>query len=97
MNSEFNEVDAAVRDLIREMTELERPVKMDDRLIDDLALSSIDMVEIATALRKKFGIDVSLQNLSSCVVFEDLLSLCLVKRTYSADNSGAGIEREKLK
>ncbi|WP_267884275.1 acyl carrier protein, partial [Xanthomonas perforans] len=56
MKFEFDAIDNAIRDLIAEMTELERPLEPEDRLIDDLALSSIDMVEISTALRKKFGI-----------------------------------------
>ncbi|WP_078562952.1 acyl carrier protein [Xanthomonas axonopodis] len=77
MKFEFDAVDRAVRDLIAEMTELERPVKSEDRLIDDLALSSIDMVEISTALRKKFGIDIPVQKLASCFSFNDLLNLCL--------------------
>ncbi|MBZ2680745.1 MAG: hypothetical protein G3W71_20650 [Xanthomonas perforans] len=75
MKFEFDAIDNAIRDLIAEMTELERPLEPEDRLIDDLALSSIDMVEISTALRKKFGIDVPVQKLALCVYFKDLMNL----------------------
>jgi acyl carrier protein len=72
--------------LIKEITGLQRDVKDDDLLIDDLALTSIDYVEIRGSLKDKWRIDLKLSDLSDCVHFGDLVARATSGKVISSRN-----------
>lgn len=78
--SEFDDMRANLISLMREITGLAREVNYEDRLIDDLALNSIDFVEIRALLRSRWSVDLSGTEIGACDTFRDLLLVCHDKR-----------------
>ena len=53
-------IDEKVREAVRKVSSFELDnVEDDDKLHDDLALESLELVELAMELEKKFGIELS--------------------------------------
>ena len=53
-------IDEKVREAVRKVSSFElENVEDDDKLHDDLALESLELVELAMELEKKFGIELS--------------------------------------
>jgi len=73
----YQNVFEAIVETITEMVGTKSTLLAETRLDDDLAMDSLEMVELGVILERKFAMKFSLAQIRSCATLEDILTIVL--------------------
>jgi acyl carrier protein len=64
-----------ITQIILEQTATTEPLTLDTDLLNDLALDSLELVEVGVAIEKKFGRKLPIARLRQCITLGELIEL----------------------
>lgn len=65
----------AIRQIIADQTAPTEPLTLDTDLLNDLALDSLELVEVGVTIEKKFGRKLPIDRLRQCITLGELIEL----------------------
>ena len=69
------QVASQVEELVRTHVDSPTSIPLDAELIYDLAMDSLELVELSLTLEKQFGIKLPIADIRSCVTLEEVIQL----------------------
>lgn len=67
--------DLTIKRIIADQTATTEPLTLDTDLLNDLALDSLELVEVGVAIEKTFGRKIPISRLRQCVTLGELIEL----------------------
>lgn len=64
-----------IKQIIADQTATTEPLTLDTDLLNDLALDSLEVVEVGVAIEKKFGRKLPITRLRQCITLGELVEL----------------------
>lgn len=65
----------AIKQIIADQTDATEPLTLDTDLLNDLALDSLELVEVGVTIEKKFGRKLPIDRLRQCITLGELIEL----------------------
>ncbi len=69
------EVGTHVEELVRQHVESEEPVPLEADLLNDLAIDSIELVDLGIKIEKHFALKLPMSDLRRCITLEEIIQL----------------------
>jgi acyl carrier protein len=66
---------ATIKQIIIDQTAATEPLTLETDLLNDLALDSLELVEVGVKIEKKFGRKLSINRLRQCITLGELIEL----------------------
>ncbi len=69
------EVETRVEELVRQQVDSETPVPLESDLLNDLAIDSLELVELGIKIEKHFAMKLPMSDLRRCITVEEIIQL----------------------
>ena len=69
------EVETRVEELVRQHVDSDVPVPLESDLLNDLAIDSLELVELGIKIEKHFAMKLPMSDLRRCITVEEIIQL----------------------
>ena len=69
------EVETRVEELVRQQVDSDTPVPLEADLLNDLAIDSLELVELGIKIEKRFAMKLPMSELRRCITVEEIIQL----------------------